>query len=141
MIRVGMKRTLPHRIELTKAEESDMKRRKAVNDEWIVETPNPPTVVQRDAPVRTVGPSDSSDTGADMVGIGGDDSSDRQGTGERASVDDDFTAREVSDIDPDRVVAANQAGLGGGLDQAEEAQLGITDEELDNASGDPDRER
>jgi hypothetical protein len=29
------------------------------------------------------------------------------------------------------VVEANQAGLGGGLDQAEEAQLGITDEEID----------
>jgi hypothetical protein len=38
------------------------------------------------------------------------------------------------------VVSANQAGLGGGLDQAEEAQLGITDEELDDALGDPDRE-
>jgi hypothetical protein len=30
----------------------------------------------------------------------------------------------------DRVVGAEDAGLGGGLDQAEEAQLGITDEEL-----------
>jgi hypothetical protein len=28
------------------------------------------------------------------------------------------------------VVDARDAGLGGGLDQAEEAQLGITDEEL-----------
>jgi hypothetical protein len=30
----------------------------------------------------------------------------------------------------DRVVGADEAGLGGGLDQAEEAQLGVTDEEL-----------
>ena len=28
-----------------------------------------------------------------------------------------------------------EAGLGGGLDQAEEAQLGITDEELERAAG------
>jgi hypothetical protein len=30
----------------------------------------------------------------------------------------------------DRIVGPEEAGLGGGLDQAEEAQLGITDEEL-----------
>jgi hypothetical protein len=87
---------------------------------------------------RMLGPSDSSDTAADMVGLGGDDTSDRQGTGERASVDDDPGERDVADIDPDRVVSANQAGLGGGLDQAEEAQLGITDEELEDALGDPE---
>jgi len=28
------------------------------------------------------------------------------------------------------IVGADEAGLGGGLDQAEEAQLGITDEEI-----------
>jgi len=81
---------------------------------------------------RIVGPSDSSDSGADMMGVeGGDDTSDRQGTGERASVDDDLTLGDNSDIAADRVVPAEEAGLGGGLDQAEEAQLGITDEELD----------
>jgi hypothetical protein len=35
-----------------------------------------------------------------------------------------------ADIGFDRVVASEEAGLGGGLDQAEEAQLGVTDEEL-----------
>lgn len=115
-------------------------KRKAVNDDWIVETPSTHTVMQRDVPARTLGPSDSSDTGADMMGIGGDDNSDRQGTGERASVEDDPGARDIADIDPDRVVSASHAGLGGGLDQAEEAQLGITDEELDEALGDPDRD-
>lgn len=30
----------------------------------------------------------------------------------------------------DRIVGPEEAGLGGGLDQAEEAQLGVTDEEL-----------
>jgi hypothetical protein len=38
-----------------------------------------------------------------------------------------------SDIGADRIVDAADAGLGGGLDQAEEAQLGITDEEIDAA--------
>src|SRR5689334_20363866 len=42
-----------------------------------------------------------------------------------------------ADIAPDRIVGPQEAGLGGGLDQAEEAQLGITDEELDEiARGD-----
>jgi len=80
--------------------------------------------------IGSVGPSDSSDTGADMVGVSGlDSTSDRNGTGERASVDDaelEFDA----DISADGVVDAEDAGLGGGLDQAEEAQLGITDEEI-----------
>ena len=35
------------------------------------------------------------------------------------------------EIGTDRVVRDEEAGLGGGLDQAEEAQLGITDEELE----------
>jgi len=79
---------------------------------------------------RLIGPSDSSDSGADMMGLGGeDDTSDRQGTGERASVED-VDQEDGADISADRVVAAGEAGLGGGLDQAEEAQLGITDEEL-----------
>jgi hypothetical protein len=38
---------------------------------------------------------------------------------------------ENSDIRPNRIVRAEDAGLGGGLDQAEEAQLGVTDEEIE----------
>ncbi|WP_129648076.1 hypothetical protein [Peristeroidobacter agariperforans] len=38
--------------------------------------------------------------------------------------------RMGGDIGFDRVVGPDEAGLGGGLDQAEEAQLGVTDEEL-----------
>lgn len=80
--------------------------------------------------VRSLGPSDSSDTGADMMGIGGlDSTSDRQGTGERASVENDGGGA-AEDIAPDHIVDAAHAGLGGGLDQAEEAQLGTTDEEI-----------
>ena len=81
--------------------------------------------------VSSVGPSDSSDTGADMVGLGrDDDTSDRHGTGERMSVEDDPTLLDGADIGTDRVVESAGAGLGGGLDQAEEARFGVTDEEL-----------
>lgn len=84
--------------------------------------------------VRSLGPSDSSDTGADMLGIGGlDNTSDRNGTGERASVEQDADLDSAADIEVDSVVGAGEAGLGGGLDQAEEAQLGVTDEELESA--------
>jgi hypothetical protein len=90
--------------------------------------------VSRGHGIRSVGPSDSSDTGADMVGIGGlDSTSDRNGTGERADVENDSELDFGSDIAPDHIVGAREAGLGGGLDQAEEAQLGITDEEIERA--------
>ena len=88
--------------------------------------------------IASVGPSDSSDTGADMVGIPGlDSTSDRQGTGERLDVED--VGDDTEELSLDRVVRANEAGLGGGLDQAEEAQYGVTDEELEKEL-DPDAE-
>jgi hypothetical protein len=84
--------------------------------------------------IRSLGPSDSSDTGADMMGLGGlDSTTDRNGTGERASVENDADADSELDISADAVVDADAAGLGGGLDQAEEAQLGITDEDIEAA--------
>jgi hypothetical protein len=83
--------------------------------------------------IRSLGPSDSSDTGADMVGVAGvDNTSDRNGTGERTSVENDPDLTD-SDIAADDIVMSEEAGLGGGLDQAEEAQLGITDEEIEAA--------
>lgn len=42
--------------------------------------------------------------------------------------------RVNGDRDTDRVVEAEEAGLGGGLDQAEEAQLGKTDEQIEQES-------
>lgn len=88
--------------------------------------------VSRGHGIRSVGPSDSSDTGADMMGIGGlDSTSDRNGTGERADVENDSELDFGADIAADHIVGAREAGLGGGLDQAEEAQLGITDEEIE----------
>lgn len=83
---------------------------------------------------RALGPGDSSDTGADMAGIAGlDNTSDRQGTGERASVEGEEEVDTPADLAPDDIVDADEAGLGGGLDQAEEAQLGVTDEEIEAA--------
>jgi hypothetical protein len=114
--------------------------------------------------LRSLGPSDSSDTGADMLGpglidddllgldrgtnedseggrldadagasvgdLGLDDTSDRYGTGEHLTAGREPSVVIGGDIGPDRIVGADEAGLGGGLDQAEEAILGITDEEL-----------
>jgi len=81
---------------------------------------------------RSIGPSDSSDAGSDLAGLDLDDDSDRAGTGERLSAEDESELRGGgdSDIGFDRVVEAEEAGLGGGLDQAEEALAGITDEEI-----------
>jgi hypothetical protein len=94
--------------------------------------PDPGEEILKGHDVRSLGPSDSSDTGADMVGLGGlDSTSDRQGTGERLDVEEIHSDIADGDLTPDRIVRAEEAGLGGGLDQAEEAQLGITDEELE----------
>jgi hypothetical protein len=116
--------------------------------------------------VRSLGPSDSSDSGSDMAGPGlidddalhldrgtnedpeagkadrieagaaigdreMDDNSDRSGTGEHLTAGKEPRIRPDGDRDTDRTVDASEAGLGRGLDQAEEAQLGVTDEELE----------
>jgi hypothetical protein len=95
-----------------------------------VNVPEPGDEVLKGHDVRSLGPSDSSDTGADMMGLDGlDSTSDRHGTGERLSVDQEMPG-ENGDIRPNRIVRADEAGLGGGLDQAEEAQLGVADEEI-----------
>ena len=83
---------------------------------------------------RTLGPSDSSDSGSDLArpgtdrrlgDVGLDADSDRNGTGERMAADLE-PEREDADLEVDRVVDASEAGLGRGLDQAEEAQQGTT---------------
>jgi len=127
--------------------------------------PRRPTSVPPGHDVKSLGPSDSSDSGSDMAGpglidadmlsldrgtnedmaagdddvadagpsvgdVGMDEDSDRSGTGTRMSADLEPRDGDASDIAPDRIVGADEAGVGGGLDEAEEAQLGITDEEL-----------
>ena len=73
-----------------------------------------------------IGPSDSSDTYSDRPEQPTTDSDDG-GTGERVTVG---KIPDSTEIGTDRVVQDSEAGLGGGLDQAEEARLGVTDEEL-----------
>jgi hypothetical protein len=73
-----------------------------------------------------IGPSDSSDTFSDRPERPSTDSDDG-GTGERNTVG---RVPDASETGTDRVVSDREAGLGGGLDQAEEARLGKTDEEL-----------
>jgi len=118
--------------------------------------------------VKSLGPSDTSDSGSDMAGPGlvdddvlpldrgtnedpeggtvgkieagasvgdreMDDNSDKDGTGEHLTAGKEPRMRPNQDRDVDRVVGPGEAGLGGGLDQAEEAQLGTTDEELERS--------
>jgi hypothetical protein len=73
-----------------------------------------------------IGPSDSSDSYADRPDLNTD--TDAGGTGERKTVG---KVPNAADQKTDRVVTDKEAGLGGGLDQAEEGRLGVTDEELD----------
>jgi Protein of unknown function (DUF2934) len=76
--------------------------------------------------IGSLGPSDSSDTGSDLAGSrpnNEDISLDR-------GADEDSVSGHSNDIDTDRIISADEAGLGGGLDQAEEARLGIRDEEI-----------
>lgn len=116
--------------------------------------------------VKSIGPSDTSDSGQDMAGPGVvgagetlpldrgtnddieggtlerieagagvgdrdmDDNSDSRGTGEHLTAGREPRIPANRDLDFDRVVSGKEAGLGGGLDQAEEARLGVTDEEL-----------
>jgi hypothetical protein len=87
--------------------------------------------------VGSLGPSDLSDTGSDTVGPGGydpailGDDGDSVGTGVDPAPYEANDGDTGSDVGFDRVVGADEAGLGGGLDQAEEASYGVTDEELD----------
>ena len=77
-----------------------------------------------------IGPSDSSDTSADRPGAE-DTDTDAGGTGERITVGRVPQGAQHDEASVDRVVDAAEAGLGGGLDQAEEARLGKTDEQID----------
>lgn len=84
-----------------------------------------------------IGPSDSSDTFSDRPNESTD--TDDGGTGERVTVGKNPHSELHNERGADRVVESSEAGLGGGLDQAEEAQLGVTDEELDAQANKPDR--
>lgn len=63
--------------------------------------------------------------------LGDMDIADDEDLNDRVLAGEEVDVHLGSDISPDRIVPADEAGLGGGLDQAEEAQLGITDEEIE----------
>lgn len=76
-----------------------------------------------------IGPSDTTDTYYDNPE--GSTDTDAGGTGERGPSNERGARENAHDErSPDRVVDSREAGLGGGLDEAEEARLGTTDEEL-----------
>jgi hypothetical protein len=81
------------------------------------------------------GHNNIANTGASVGDLGMHDNSDRYGTGTRAAAGKESSIPIDGDHDVDRVVGEEEAGLGSGLDQAEEAQLGVTDEELARMSG------
>lgn len=89
---------------------------------------------------QEAGRSDSANAGASVGDDDMEDNSDRFGTGERRAAGKEPSAREASDITADRIIGADEAGLGHGLDQAEEARLGIRDDdqrdEYDRIGGD-----
>jgi hypothetical protein len=83
----------------------------------------------------SLGPSDSSDSGSDLAApgtdaligdLGMDAGSDRAGTGEHLTAGEEPDVRVNGDRDVDRVVGEEEAGLGDGLDPAEEAARGET---------------
>ena len=76
------------------------------------------------------GPHNVADAGPSVGDLNMDDNSDRYGTGEHLTAGNDPRVRVNADRDADRVVGTGEAGLGSGMDQAEEARLGKTDEEL-----------
>jgi hypothetical protein len=97
-----------------------------------------------------LGPSDSSDTASDLIGAedwrpegnppaagprGLEAATDAEGTGERASAIGDTEVADGADIGVDRIIEAEEAGLGGGFDQAEEAQLAEPDASVPPAPG------
>lgn len=103
-------------------------------DNFPVRKPRPP----KGHDTKSLGPSDFSDSGSDIVDAGRsvgdrgmDDNSDRYGTGERIAAGKEPRERPNAERDADRVVGGDEAGLGGGLDQAEEARRGQTDEEIE----------
>jgi hypothetical protein len=74
--------------------------------------------------VRSLGPSDSSDTGADVAGSDGplDDTSNFNRADEEPTVSEE-RARPGDDIGTDPALDPEDAGVGQGIDEADEAWL------------------
>ena len=68
------------------------------------------------------GPQNVADAGASVGDLGMDDNSDHVGTGEHLTAGREPRVRPDADRDTDRIVGPEEAGLGRGLDEAEEAE-------------------
>jgi len=81
------------------------------------------------------GRQSSADAGSSVGDLGMNDNSDRYGTGEHLTAGKDPNIRVNADRDTDRIVGPDEAGLGHGLDQAEEAQVDSLDEQRSGKAG------
>ncbi len=77
------------------------------------------------------GHANVADAGPSVGDLHMDDNSDSAGTGEHVTAGKEPRVDANADRNTDRVVGGSEAGLGGGLDQAEEAQRGTTDEQIE----------
>ena len=82
----------------------------------------------RNTPRTENPPARSARKSVGEAGFSDDEAKDETSDTPRVENESDLTMG--GDTGFDRVVEADEAGLGGGLDQAEEARLGVTDEEL-----------
>jgi len=64
------------------------------------------------------------------VNLDTEEAEDSSDAAEWLATDDRLDEETSEDLGVDSIVGPLEAGLGGGLDQQEEAQLGITDEEI-----------
>jgi hypothetical protein len=89
----------------------------------------------------SLGPSDTSDSGSDSAGVydsDPDNDTDRQGTGERASVEPDL-ARDARDILPDHLETLDSDDFEGGLPDTRDVRAGVDRYPGDDAEDvDPD---
>lgn len=69
------------------------------------------TEIQSGRTEPALGPSDSSDSGNDMPADAPDTDSDRSNTGERADVENKVDISSADDVDVDKIVPEDKAGL------------------------------
>lgn len=86
--------------------DKNLKRAQPLRDTDDVVTPHETGVTE-----PALGPSDSSDSGSDVAGATPDTDSDRAGSGERAQVENTGDGPLNEDVDVDRIVPEDEAGL------------------------------
>lgn len=82
------------------------------------------------------GRANAEDAGASLGDVHSDANSDRFGTGEHLTAGKDPAGPLYGDIGVDRIVARQEAGLSGGVEEAEAAGIGLEEEGDDETRGD-----